>query len=325
MSAWLLFATGELLYWDLDQMTSLDAIEAAAGRFGTAALLELVAAVLLLPAIMTLVLLTRSHAPRLAAVGGTLAAIGAVGTGAFAQFHLVVLAMTDGGLDRGAMEVFLNTTLQEGGGLWTIPIMFVLLALPIGLLLLAVAGARSGITSRWSAWLIGAYLVLHLGVGGEWVEVGAHFGLAAVLAWIGVGVWRARELVPTAPTPAPRRVVVPAAMMAVMVLLVSATGAVAQPDRGANSWVIEATCGSEPIQLLAVSGGTRIWDLSSVNHGYVVKQIDQTMYHEDGSTTTYTMYRGNKNGLGDAFVCGTGIIHLQGFVVEFDLTLVVVR
>jgi hypothetical protein len=197
MTTWFLFATGEALYGDLDQVQDLGLIADASGRFAAGALLELLAAIMLLPGVVVLMVMLRERAPRLSLVGGWLALTGAVGVGAFAQFHLLLLAMTDPTLDQVAMNEFASGTLSESAGLWGIPIMFVLVALPLGLLLLAVGLARAGITSAVPAWLIGVYVAVHLLIPNEWTEVGSHYLLAATLAWIGVVVLRRRDVLAT--------------------------------------------------------------------------------------------------------------------------------
>jgi hypothetical protein len=193
MSAWFLFATGELLYGDLDAMTDPIAIAEASGRFATGAMLQFIAAVMLAAGVVALIAVTRDRAPRLSHVGGFLALAGAVGLGAWAQLHLVVHALSTADLDMGAVSAVLNGPLQDFG-LWGIPIMFVLLPLPIALILLTIGTARAGITSRWVPYAIGLYVAFHLVLpgGNDWTQVIAHYMFAAILAWVGVGVLRYR-------------------------------------------------------------------------------------------------------------------------------------
>lgn len=186
MLTWLLVATGETLYGELDGTTDLGEIADAAGRFGAGTLLQLAAAVLLAGAATGMMLLLRDRAPRLGLVGGWLTLAGAVGLGSFAQTHMLMLAMADASLDRVALNAFLAGPMAEGGGLWTIPIMFVLVLLPVGLLLLALGAASAGLSSRWPAALIIAHVVIHLGFSQIPVlEVGSHYILAVALAWLG--------------------------------------------------------------------------------------------------------------------------------------------
>jgi hypothetical protein len=195
MAAWFFFATGEALYGDLDGASDFGAIADASGRFAVGALLELAAAVLLAVGAAAMMMLLRDGAPRLSVIGGWVTLVGAVGVAGFAQFHLMLLAMTDAALDRNAMNAFLTGSLEQIG-LWGVPVFFVLLAVPIGLLLLAAGTARAGITSRLPAALIGVYMVAHLlgipGVAGDWSEVLSHYLLAGVLFWIGVQAFRSR-------------------------------------------------------------------------------------------------------------------------------------
>lgn len=189
MAAWALFATGEVLYGDLDGATDFAAIADASGRFAAGALLQLLAAVLLAGGVVALILSLRERAPRLALFGGWLGLVSAVGVAAFSQFHLVLLAMTDPALDRSALNSFLTGPLQTGG-LWGIPIIFVLVAVPVGFFLLALGTARAGLTSRLPAGLIVVHTVVHLGIPDDRVEVASHYLLAVALAWIAISVLR---------------------------------------------------------------------------------------------------------------------------------------
>jgi hypothetical protein len=201
MSAYFLFATGELLYGDLDAMTDPVAIAEASGRFATGAVLQFIAAVMLAVGVVALIAVTRDRTPRLSHVGGFLGLASAVGLGAWAQLHLVVLALSTADLDMGAVSAVLNGPLQDFG-LWGIPIMFVLLPLPIGLILLTLGSARAGITSRWVPYAIGFYVVFHLAFApGEWLPVVAHYLMAGILAWAGVDVLRHSGAQPQVATP----------------------------------------------------------------------------------------------------------------------------
>jgi hypothetical protein len=202
MSAWFLFATGELLYGDLDAMTDPIAIAEASGRFATGAVLQFAAAIMLAVGLVALIAVTRDRTPRLSHAGGFLALAGAVGLGAWAQLHLIVLALSTADLDMGAVTAVLNGPLQDFG-LWGIPIMFVLLPLPIGLILLTVGTARAGITNRWAPYAIGFYVAFHLFLpgGGDWTQVISHYLLAAILAWVAFDVLRHPREQPRIATP----------------------------------------------------------------------------------------------------------------------------
>jgi hypothetical protein len=188
-AAWFFFGTGKWLHVNLDTATDYAAIAAASGRFLTGAILQLIAGILLAVGVAALMITSRDAAPKLTAVGGWIAMIGAVGTGGFAQFNLLQVAMADPSLDRTAFNDFLVGPLAEVG-VWGVPIMLVLFAVPVGLFLLALGTARAGITSYWPAWLIIAYVVIHLGVGSTVVS---HYLLGAVLAWIGISVLRSQH------------------------------------------------------------------------------------------------------------------------------------
>lgn len=189
-ACWFVFGTGELLYGALDGATDFAQIQAARGRFGLAALLQLLSAVLLAGGVAGLVRVLGRAAPRRTTVGAWLTMAGAVGVGAFAQFHLLLLAMSAPELDREGMNGFLTGPL-ESGGLWSVPIVLVLLAVPLGLLLLALAAAAAGMSSRWPAVLVAAHIVLHLAVPKpEWGEPASHYVLAVALLWLAVDARR---------------------------------------------------------------------------------------------------------------------------------------
>lgn len=178
--AWVLFTVGEGLYGELDSLDNLEEIASAAGRFQTAALLELAAALLLIAGIVHMARCIRPDAPRLAGIGRWLALAGTVGLGAFVEVHLLVFDMTAPGLDREAISGFLTGPMAQGG-IWSVPIVLVLIALPLGLLLLAIGLTRSDIIPAWPAWLIGLHIVVHLGIDHPLVEVGSHAILAIAL------------------------------------------------------------------------------------------------------------------------------------------------
>ena len=178
--AWVLFTVGEGLYGELDSLDNLDGIASATTRFQTAALLELAAALLLIAGIVQMARHIRPDARRLAGIGRWLALAGTVGLGAFVEVHLLVFDMTAPGLDREAISGFLTGPMAQGG-LWAVPIVLVLIALPLGLLLLAIGLSRSDIIPAWPAWLIGLHIVVHLGIDHPLVEVGSHAILAIAL------------------------------------------------------------------------------------------------------------------------------------------------
>jgi hypothetical protein len=329
MASWFFVATGEALYGTLDRAEDIGAIGAAATRFGAGALLQVVAAILLAVGVAALMAAVRPAAPRLSTVGGWIGLTGAVGVGAFAQFHLVLLAMTDASLDTAAINAFLNGPLQTGG-LWGIPILFVLAAVPLGLLLLALGAAHAGIVSRWPAILIGVYTVVHLagipGVDGEWSEVGSHYFLAVVLAWIGIAVLRTRSA--DHPEPASqgtrvRRSAVTAALLAVFVMVFGGVAA-ARPVASPLALTLDLSCGTpqgpSTLNLLTVSSGHLGWDADSPAT-YQVKGVTQT-FHATGEERSMSWGRFDTAA---AWNCTTGPIRVQGFDVTFDLVLVPMR
>lgn len=178
--AWVLFTVGEGLYGELDSLDDLGQIASAGGRFQTAALLELAAALLLIAGIVEMARHIRPDAPRLAGIGRWLALAGTVGLGAFVEVHLLVSDMTSPDLDREAISEFLTGPMAEGG-IWSVPIVLVLIALPLGLLLLAIGLTKSDLIPSWPVWLIGLHIIVHLGIDGPLVEVGSHALLAIAL------------------------------------------------------------------------------------------------------------------------------------------------
>jgi hypothetical protein len=80
--------------------------------------------------------------------------------------------------------------LNSEPGAWGIPILWILLLLPIGLALLAIAAARSRLVPWWPLTLILGSTVLHLaGIDGT-TEIASHWILAAGLAWLGLALLR---------------------------------------------------------------------------------------------------------------------------------------
>jgi hypothetical protein len=94
-TAWGFVAAGETLYGDLDGATDLAAIAAQGGRFSAGALLELIGAVLLAGGAAAAIIRLSATSPRLASLGGWITLASAASLGAFAMFHLVLLAMAD--------------------------------------------------------------------------------------------------------------------------------------------------------------------------------------------------------------------------------------
>jgi hypothetical protein len=192
MASWFFFGAGKWLHVNLDVAKDYSAIAAASGRFLTGAIFQLVAAILLAVGVAAVMMALRDAAPKLSAVGGWIAMIGAIGAAGFAQFNLMQLVMADPSLDRAALNDVLNGPLADFGA-WGIPIMFVLFAVPVGLFLLALGIARAGIAPSWPAWLIAVYVVIHLGIGSSIIS---HFLLGGALVWMGLSLLRLDDTVP---------------------------------------------------------------------------------------------------------------------------------
>jgi hypothetical protein len=335
MAAWFLFATGEALYGDLDGTTDFGAIADASGRFAAGALLELAAAVLLAVGAAALMMLLRDAAPRLSVIGGWVTLAGAVGVAGFAQFHLMLLAMSDAALDRTAMNAFLVGSLEEVG-LWGIPVIFVLLAVPIGLLLLALGTARAGITSHVPAVLIGVYMVVHLvgipGIAGDWTEVLSHYLLAGVLFWIGWRVFRSdpgsegSEERPVADdsSHAGRRTAATTAAIA-MVLFALPGVAFAAPSDSRAGWTYPLVCdtpeGDEVvIDLLVV--GRMGWDAVDPSQRYLMRSATQDFLDDGGETFSTHSKTWGRYDPSTAWTCASGPIDVQGFQVSIVMDIV---
>jgi len=188
--AWAFVAAGETLYGDLDGATDLAAIAADGGRFGAGALLELLAAALLAAGSAGVLIALRAASPRLATIGAWMTFVSAACLGAFAMFHLFLLGMANDVANRVGLNGFLLGPLSSEPGLWGVPILWILLGCPVGLLLLATAAARSRMAPWWPALLIVVSVVLHLGGFSGATEIISHGILAASLAWLAIALMR---------------------------------------------------------------------------------------------------------------------------------------
>lgn len=114
----------------------------------------------------------------------------AVGLGAFAMLHLVVLETAAEGLNGPAMNQFLIQRLGEGNGPWIIPIIFVAVLGPWSFLLLLTAMVRAHLTHWAAPALFAAGALLHMLVHGEIIETVSLWVMAAGALIAAVGILR---------------------------------------------------------------------------------------------------------------------------------------
>lgn len=186
--AWVPMTIGEALYDEMDSVTKLtDIVDPA--RMEAAALLQLLSALLLIPAAVTVMHLTRRRAPVLAWLGGGLTIVTAVAIAAFSQFHLLLAELTRVDGDTAAVNRFLADNLT-GFGAWSIPILLLLVGMTFGIPLLVAAAWRAGVVHVTAPVLAVFATVLHMVGSAPTGEVVSHALLAGAIAMVGVGVWR---------------------------------------------------------------------------------------------------------------------------------------
>jgi hypothetical protein len=161
------------------------------GLLRIAVVAAMVGSLLIVPAVLGAIRLTRARAPRLGLAGGTLMIAGYVcylginGTG-FEQ-----LAMAEHGGPLGAFAEVIDAGQQDAAGLWVF-LLFVLGNL-VGTALLGVALLRSRAVPAWAAVAVLAWPVLHVAglvAGSEWFEVTGAALQALGLAAAGMAVLR---------------------------------------------------------------------------------------------------------------------------------------
>lgn len=183
---WFPVAISEILYDTMDDFRLLGQIAANTGRMTAGALIQLFGAFVLVLAVLAMVHLAHARAPVLTALGGTLSLAGAVGLGAFSQLHLLVAELADPSLDREAMSAFVQRF--EDFGAWSVPTLFVLLGMTIGLPLLVVAVRRTRLISLLPVAFVVAHVPVHFASPAQWAETLAHLLLAGGLALVGLRV-----------------------------------------------------------------------------------------------------------------------------------------
>jgi hypothetical protein len=137
----------------------------ASNRWYVAHLLFIVAAVVLVPAVLTLGRRLRGHAPGLELWGTGLAVLGLSATAALVAVEGIGGWQLAQSPDReAAARVFDHLTHSAG----VVPFALLGLALSVGLIVLAVGLARTGQAPAWQAWTLGAgAVVLAAGLAGE--------------------------------------------------------------------------------------------------------------------------------------------------------------
>jgi hypothetical protein len=154
--------------------------------------LALVTVVLLLPAVLGLVHLTRSGRMLLAHIGGALAGIGLVALAALVGTEFVLWQAAKNP-DTAAMTTLVDQTLQSSG---FVPLYVALLGLPIGLVVLGVALLLTRTAATWTAAAIGIAPVIQFAnefaVGPKWINVAT-----AAVFLLGLGTVGSRLLTET--------------------------------------------------------------------------------------------------------------------------------
>jgi hypothetical protein len=144
--------------------------------------LALVTVVLLLPAVLGLVHLTRPGRMLLAHVGGALAVIGLVALAALVGTEFVLWQAAKNP-DTAAMTTLVDQTLQSSG---FIPLYVAFLGVPIGFVILAAVLFLTRTAPAWTAVAIGIAPVIQFAnefaVGPKWINIAA-----AALILLGLG------------------------------------------------------------------------------------------------------------------------------------------
>jgi len=161
------------------------AVVADPGRHQAWALVGLLGVLLLVPATLALVTLTRSRRPVLALVGGSLAVAGFVALAAQRGFHLVIVEMARGGADRAEMQALFDRV--EGNAGVVLVVVFAIVGTFFGQLLLCVGLWRAQVVPIWVPALV--LLELPVSAAASSPIASDPFALLA-LGWIGLIVLR---------------------------------------------------------------------------------------------------------------------------------------
>jgi hypothetical protein len=186
---WFPVAIGEGLYGTMDDFSQLDLVAAAPGRMVAGGLIQLLGAILLIPAIVGMLHLARSSSRWLVAPAAVLTLGLPVALGAFAQLHLVAREFARPEVDRSLMSGFVVARFNDAVGPWGVPVMLVLAGMTLGLPLLLAALWRARAVSIVPFSVALVHLPLHF-IETSWSEVASHVVLAFAVALVGMRVLR---------------------------------------------------------------------------------------------------------------------------------------
>lgn len=181
----LIVARTQLVPYEDDAGTYIAQVAQDPTRSDLGASLVIIAALLLIPAVLTLSGIARGHAPRLATIGGAMAVIGCVGMACIATAALVAGQAVRLGPESAAASLW--DQVWNESKIW--PILLVHVG-AVGCIVLAVAMYRSGLVPRVAAVLVGLGGATMMSTAAGPIR-GALIG-TAVLALIGFA-WVARS------------------------------------------------------------------------------------------------------------------------------------
>jgi hypothetical protein len=168
----------------------------------TSVVVQLISAVLYIPAMMGIARDSELGRTRLVQWGAGLLFAGAMGSAADAVLHLLAYAMTTPGLERGSLMPVM--AFMQGPGLALLAPL--LLSFFAGGAVLSVALVRVGAVSRWNAGL--HFIAVAVAAIGGWLASGQLMSprlvgltvlafVSAAQAWVGIAMWKRRGLAAT--------------------------------------------------------------------------------------------------------------------------------
>lgn len=190
----LIVARTQLVPYEDDAGTYIGLVAEDPARSDLGASLVIIAALLLIPAVLTLAGIARGHAPRLTTIGGAMAVIGCVGMACIATAALVAGQAVRLGPQSAAANLW--DQVWNESKIW--PILLVHIG-AIGCIVLAITLYRSGLVPRVAAVLVGIGGATTMSTAAGPIR-GALIGTAA-LALIGF-TWVARSVWPASGSPA---------------------------------------------------------------------------------------------------------------------------
>jgi len=176
----LLICAGEVLHpaRSNDPARQLAIVASHRGAWYLSHLLLFVGVALTIPAIVGITSLLRSRAPRAAAIGGALAATGAVCFAGLLTIGFVVWQMAAPGADRPQMAALFTRLFHAPG--FVVPFQAVPLLFAVGMVVLARGLSRTGVCRGWSGWLLGGGAVALSLVG---IVPGSAYAITASLVF----------------------------------------------------------------------------------------------------------------------------------------------